>query len=262
MTIAAVLFGLLVGAALWWMYPEPALPPVLAVAFDNICVSDEEAQVRLQVEPVDATVPFPKNLAGLKIVFVDATRTTPLAKTVTDKTGLAQAAVRFAGPAAENIYQGRLVGNRQVKPGTDIGKIFFLPRDSSIVLVDIHDILADPAADLGSRELNQIPPDGPTVKLLRAQQVDKKQIVYLALKSDRARGYQLARRWLGEHLHTLPPGPVLGRPTYHDATSAADAHRQIISGLVRHWKVSAVARQQGNVELYRQMNIAVAQLAQ
>jgi hypothetical protein len=262
--IAVVLLALFAAGVLWWMYPSAALPPLLAVAFDGICLPVTEVQVRLQLEPIDAETPMPNNLAQLSATFIDPANPAPsLARTFTDRTGLAQAAVQFAQPATEVRFQGRFDGTRHLKPSMDQARIFFVPQDTGIVVVDVNDLFDDPALNLTSKDVNQVLHHQPTAKRLRAWKDEKKQIVYLAVQSDRARGYDKCRRWLALQGPKLPPGPVLARPAYHDGKSAEQAQRQVITELTRCWKkVIAAGRHQASADFYRQEGISYLDIGQ
>ena len=259
-----VLVGLLVllaAGVLWWMYPGPSLPPLMAVAFDTVSLPGEEVQVHLQLEPIQSESPFPKNLVGLKVTFVDLTKPAPPpAKTATDRYGHALATLAFTGNLTEAKFKAQFDGNRQAKANIDVAKVFFIPKDTVLVLVDVQDLLADPSVELTSKDLTQIPPYPPAIKLLQSLRAEKKHIVYLAPASERAEGYQLARRWLGIRGPALPPGPILGRPGYHDGKTVEEAERRIIAELAGRWKVTAVGRGQGRAELYRQTGVSFREI--
>ena len=257
LAIVVVVLTALVAGALWFMIPPRPLPPMLAVAFDSICLPGEETQVAMQIEPAEADRPMPASVAGLEVAFVDVqTPGPPLARTVTDKTGLALAAVRFAEAAPEIRFQGRLIGNRRVKGTIDQARMFHVPRNAPIVLIDVQELLADPAQDLSSsKDLNQIPAHEPTARRLQSLAKSKKQIVYFAVKSDRAQAYHQARRWLMIKGPMLPPGPVMGRRSFHDGMSAADAQRPVVRDLIAHWSVSALARRSEGADFYRSMGV-------
>jgi hypothetical protein len=185
-------------------------------------------------------MPFPKNLRGLQVIFKEEGNKPlpPLAKLVTDKMGRAETDVHFTEQSPVVRFTGRFTADRQFR--SDQGRLFFLPPAAELILVDVQDLFADRALDLEKEDLNKVALHQPTGKLLNSQHSGNKQVVYLAVTSDTARGYHLARRWVA--IQSLPSGPVLGRPGYHDDNTAADARQQISSELSRRWKVVPLVR--------------------
>ena len=259
LAFVVVVATLLTAGALWWMYPGPGLPALFVVAFDGICPPGEEAQVRVQLAPIDVKLPFPKSLAGLSVVFADVARPgLPLTKTLTDKTGQALADVHFAR-AATARFQARFDGHRQVKPSMDQAVIFFVSRDTNLVVVEMEDLRARPL-DLATEELNQILPHQRT-RPVAAVTACREEANRLPGSQERSGpGVSAGTAWLGIKGPMVPPGPILGRPSYHDAKSAEDARRQIVGELTGRWQVAAVGRDRALADFYRHMNVSFREI--
>jgi hypothetical protein len=228
---------LLTGGLAWWLYRQTPVPPLTVVAFDNLCLPDEEVAAHARVEAREGK-PAPSLLAGLDVVFADPTGS-PLARTKTLGAGQATAHWSARPQEAEIRFLVRLLGTRQMNTSEDRASIFRLPRGARIVAIDVHDLFADPATDFATGDLNQIAVHAPRAKMLQELAKAKKQIVYLAVKSERAAVYRLARRWIESKQQELPRGPILGRPAYHIGQSEEDARQQLINELASRYDVAS-----------------------
>jgi len=233
--ILLALVALTAGGVVWWIYRQTSLPPLTVVAFDNLCVPSEEFTVNACVEAIEGE-PMPGYLGGLEIVFTDLAGSAPV-KARTQGPGQATAQMKWNAFADQAPFLVRLPGNRRMSTSEDRARIVFLARGEKIILVDVHDLPADATIDFATSDLNQIAVDSLRAGKLQMLRKRGHQIVYLALKGERALDYRVARRWIESRQQLLPSGPVLGRPTYHEHQTEDDARRQIISELSSRYEI-------------------------
>ena len=110
--------------------------------------------VRACVEAIDAN-PLPGYLGGLEIVFDDLAGSAPV-RARTQGPGRASALLPLKSGAGSASFMARLPGNRHVSASEDLARVVFLPRGARIVLVNVHDLLADPSPAFVNRDINQI----------------------------------------------------------------------------------------------------------
>ena len=138
---------------------------------------------------------------------------------------------RAAGP-----FHRPVESNRQDR--IEQGRIFFLPRETELVLVDLQDLFADDGPGTDGRRPEQ---DRVARADRRAAEVagGTEETNRLPGSPERHGGrLPVGAAWIASRSRSLPPGPVLGRPSYHDSKTADDARQQSGSGLAEHWKVT------------------------
>ena len=261
-SLALASFAVL-GFGVYWIWPPPGLPPLAIVAIDALCLPGEPAQVRAQTEAIGEPV---HGLGNLKVAFQGQPDNTS-AQTKTSGNGEARANLQFSRQIGGSRFLARLFGDDRRSTIEDSARIFFWPRKTRIVLVDVSDLLADRNADLSKCDLNQLQTDRDLAKLLLAAHARKYEIVYLAIGRERVLDYRQARRWKESQYQNrlLPLGPVLARPSYHDyqlqstneadAKYEADARRKLVKELKERYEVKAIARLKDTAEIYEQEQI-------
>jgi hypothetical protein len=242
----AVLVVALVAGFIWWIYPSSVLPRLAVVAFDQISLPEEKVPLQAQLEAM-AGDPVPGYLGGLTVAFLEARSLDhagdqlQTAQAKTQGAGQVFGTLQIPRQVKEAKYQARLLDSQRKLVSEDTARIFFLPAQAELVLVNIGDLVNTPGPDW-SGNLANVHPHLEAAQALHSLAKKDRHLVYLALDSDRALGYRQRRRWLDSRQIVLPLGPVLGRPSYHEGETEDMARQKIVADLLQRFKVTAVAQ--------------------
>jgi hypothetical protein len=223
--IALAMLALVACLAAWWLWPRTAVPPLVVVAFDELVLGQRQTTLRAATEPLDGTdvrwgaqEVFFEEMRGLAPGASGTTK-----KATCDADGLAQIAWQFPGAAPVAEMEVRYLDERQ-RPAwsdRDHGRVYFWNADDRILVVDIEPTLK------GVK-------DGDGVVQAMTAAVDKGwKIVHLAVSAERPLAYRQLRasvRQLKYGEAAFQP-PVLGRKTFFQGGSEAEARKQVLADL-------------------------------
>ncbi len=253
-----LLAGVALGAMLWSLYQDRAEVPTLQVlALDGFVQDTEKPRVRARLVAPD--MDRPPRLSGHDVVFLTSAvggKESRQEKTTTDSQGFAEAPWPLPPETTQAEFLVRHIDVRRRKGSNDGGRLFVWPGKTPVLLVDVAEVLADPG--------QPVPPAAPPAQAEAAAALDalKKDVhvVYLTAGAETwQRGRQL-RGWVVARFAAqpaLPPGPVLGRPDFAGATTAADVRRAAVEALRRHGdaRLHAVTSHADTVPLYRELGV-------
>jgi hypothetical protein len=229
-----VLTLLPVGFLVWWVYPRPGPPPLAVVAFDAIGLPAHEITLHAQLQAEQQNY----KPVGIELVFEEApvAKGTASPRQATVRSGDdGQAAIpwTFAAEAQTSEFLARYKGTGKSSPAThDRGRVYLLPQDSAILVVDVQKTLARATdAEWATKNIIEIPPRDGAQAALKAIAAKKYRIVYLAFDADSPVAYRKIRGWVENQgwKSALPLGPVLGRKSF--AHEAALARREALQFL-------------------------------
>jgi hypothetical protein len=211
LAICTALLGLLG----WWFYPRPRLEPLQVVAMDVLAGMEGPVTLRaVLVAPPDEETP--RSLAGHPVLFQDPPPLLPQpgvklheVRTVSKDAGV----VLTEWPAPKTPIGEVLVKqlDPEGRPALDHARIFLIPRDGKLLLVDVDAFLVKGVADEQATEF------------LAKCAEEGWHIAYAAIGAATVQDYRSTR---AELMRTpkLPRAPVLGRISF--ATQTDDAARQ------------------------------------
>jgi hypothetical protein len=203
---------LLAAAVGWWLWPRPALPPLIVVAFDQVALPQENVRLCARVGPVDGQSTT-ANLAGCELYFQEVA-TDLLTKLQTNHAGQASTESRF--PARDQAFEliVRYPGEDRRRRGSQASaRIFVWPRSTRLLLVDADHALAEGDEEnlWAVNNLDLRPRPGAAAALQSAQL--RYHVVYVSAGADRPARYAKLRAWLergwAPAQEQFPPGPVL-----------------------------------------------------
>jgi hypothetical protein len=232
---------LLIGVLTWRLWPQPSLPQLILVAFDQLALPDEEVAVTAALEPTRSSE-SQRNLSGCPLYFQDLATGERLGKVKTDAFGAASVMKAFPRAPATTEIMVRYPGEPDRQKGDESkATVFVWPPDTSVLIVDVLKTVAD--ADYAAFHSNQnldIRPRAGAAAALRSVPT-KYRVMYLGrgtLPSD----YRKVKAWLeqsaGSREH-FPAAPVL---RVADDELVSDTHlRNVVSNLKSRFTVTATA---------------------
>jgi hypothetical protein len=127
-----------------------------------------------------------------------------------------------------------VLGGKERRVSDDPGRVFVLPVDTPLFLVDIAVLTPAPVATWRKTGAFDIPAHAGAGAALTAAKENDYQVVYLAQTIDAGGPYRLMRRWIEARQTKADPfvaGPVLGRGNAGSAAEAVKALGQMVRDL-------------------------------
>jgi hypothetical protein len=213
---------LLLAALAWWFYPRPKLDPLQVVALDAVVAPGERLTVHAQLYPPTEEKP-PRQMSGYTVVFSEPPPLLqPVGKThevVKESDDDGQAATEWLAPKTDiaefRTHHIDLVNSTKA---IDHARIFVVPKDAPILLVDIDETLL-------AKEV-----DPEAIKTLKRAVDEGWRIAYLAVTSVNPQDYRKVRDWTISQ-SALPRGPVLGRLPLAYTQTSERARRELLKSL-------------------------------
>lgn len=230
-----VLFGLPTSFFLWWFWPSPPPPRLGVIAFDQLALPDETVPLTAELWPEggnwNRTSP-----RGWDLDFHPPGG--PKGKTKSAANGLGVVPITTPGQEGIIRLEVRLAATRNQRGAVDEAKIYSLPAETSLLIVDVHDTLTSADKDdWRKKNLVDIPPVLDAVATL--SQV-KSRVVYLATIPESPLERRKVRSWVADHLGTqkpgLPPGPVLSLSRSGEKKDGEAARKEILGELAGRFK--------------------------
>lgn len=231
---ALVVSVLLLGGLALWLYPRAPEPALQAIALDGAFRTGTPPVARARLLPL-ADAGEDVRLGGRVVVFVAGGPPRPgepphEVKTESDERGWARAdwpAPAGAGPAE---YLARHVDIRNRRGSTDRGRLFVWPKESTIVLIDIEEALAEAAPPHWNADtVEHVKLRAGAAEALRQFAKENVRVALLAAAAPTWPEFGRVRTWAERRLG--PPGPVFGRLSFAEVASTDAARRAAVAAL-------------------------------
>lgn len=226
---AALGCTLILALLAWWLYPRAKPAPLQIVALDSVHTPDETPRASALLH-APFTEKERRGMGGRTVVFHEQLLILqPNEKpreivTSSDASGQASVEWPLAQPGlAEFLVLYIDPAERKGSPH-ELGRIFVWPKDAPLLLVDVDETLIGDELDAKAAET-----------LTRAAK-EGWHVVYLCLASTQAHEFRTARRWIDKNQASLPIGPVLGRKSFGDEVTIAQARREVLQSLHSRFK--------------------------
>ncbi|MBI3411892.1 MAG: hypothetical protein HY040_26475 [Planctomycetes bacterium] len=218
---AVVLTAALLGFMIWWLYPRPAPPRMMAFAFDQTGLAGKDVVLHGMLQPMpgeNRTV----RLKDLEVIFEDGgfrkQGERPTQITVkTTPSGAASCPWSFPDGFTQGEFIVRSIGTREAPGTNDRGRVVLWPQNSRLALVQIENTLTLAREETWIKENTlDIPPMKGAADALRRLEAGGFHIVYLALAAEEPFLYQKMRGWVRVQSgdpSPFPVGPVLSKLT-------------------------------------------------
>jgi hypothetical protein len=259
--VLLLLCALPIGLLTWWVWPRPAPPRLLVVAFDQLAHSEEVVPLRAQLLPAedkDAT------LGGQRLTFSSVGVAAPGGAGAWQDDATSSddgtAGVEWPAPATTTAreFLVRLTPPGQTKGAESRAQVFTWPRATPVLLIEVERALTDAAAQAWvTQSMSAIRRLPGAAEALMACRQRKYQIVYVALAADGPLPYQKVRDWIrlrpvGKE-QRFPDGPVLGRLSVTTDPDEGQARRALLGGLTKRFRgpTAAVAGRELTAAAFR-----------
>jgi hypothetical protein len=208
----------------WWLYPRAKAASLQIVALDIVYTSNETPRACALLH-APSTDKEPRRLSGGTVVFREQRlMLQPNEKpreivTTSDARGQASVEWPVAHPGLAEFLVLYIDTDERKGSPHELGRIFVWPKDAPLLLVDADETLI--AAEL----------DAQAAETLTTAAKEGWRIVYLSLASTQAHEFRTARGWIHKNQTKLPMGPVLGRKSFGDDVTVAQARRDVLQSL-------------------------------
>ena len=221
--LALLLVGGPIALVAWWVWPRPEPPRLVAVAFDQVVVQDEQPVCRAHLEPAEPPQAA-LDLSGQALAFEErpiipvAGRKPDIREATAKADG--SASVEWAFPAKERFeFTVRHTQPERRAEAVDRGRGFPWPKESKLLLVDVAALTENPEKLWGEQAVPNAPLLPGASAALRAARQAKFSVAYLAVGPRPAVAYRQVRNWaerLALRPDGIPDGPVLGSLSFGD----------------------------------------------
>ncbi len=216
-----VLLALLpVGFLLWFFWPGPEPPKIIAVGFDELAFPGKPVELTgllIKADPSEEGIVggWPVNFEFFKPEMLKNPEA-KLQKTTSAPDGSAQAKFHLSGKIKLAEFAFRFTPENAEKFAEDRASVF-LVNPKQLILVDVESALAKAAIrEWESKSLNDIPRNISAAKFLGTKAKAGFSIVYFACTVPSPITYRRVRFWVQSNppkdVPPFPRGPLLGKP--------------------------------------------------
>jgi hypothetical protein len=236
----------------WWVWPRRPPPQLVVVTFDQAAPPGAALELRAQMEALDPDADE-DDLVGREVHVEEAKIPglpgDPPQVGKADSGADGAAAVPWKAPAeGAGEFVFRHAGSERRPASEDRARVFTWPPDTPLLLIDgDRTLTAEPNVawqTVNAQNIHTVQPQPAAAAALQAAAAKKYQVVYLAPGPDRATAYRKLRDWVGlrsaPEEKLFPAGPVLGRPAYTAAVTAAEARRKVLAELKERFPAKMV----------------------